>query len=153
MKAGKHVLCEKLMAWNVRQCKDMIRVSEESNRILTIGHQRHYSLLYAQALEVLRAGVLGDVKHIRALWHRNNSWPLLDANDQPTKVLKDGWRPEIAKEDELALKGRIRELGYNTMEELVRWRLYNRTGGGLMAELGSHQLDACSIFLGKVKPL
>src|SRR5262249_49476257 len=37
--------------------------------------------------------------------------------------------------------------------ELVRWRLYNRTGGGLMAELGSHQLDACSIFLGKVKPL
>src|SRR5207249_4902058 len=32
-------------------------------------------------------------------------------------------------------------------------RLYNRTGGGLMAELGSHQLDACSIFLGKVHPL
>jgi predicted dehydrogenase len=39
------------------------------------------------------------------------------------------------------------------MEELVRWRLYNRTGGGLMAELGSHQLDACSIFLGKKRPL
>ena len=39
------------------------------------------------------------------------------------------------------------------MEELVRWRLFNRTGGGLMAELGSHQLDACSIFLGKVHPL
>src|SRR5947208_12419385 len=39
------------------------------------------------------------------------------------------------------------------MEELVRWRLFNRTGAGLMAELGSHQLDACSIFLGKVHPL
>src|SRR5436190_8058582 len=39
------------------------------------------------------------------------------------------------------------------MEELVRWRLFQRTGGGLMAELGSHQLDACSIFLGKVHPL
>ena len=35
----------------------------------------------------------------------------------------------------------------------MRWRLFNRTGGGLMAELGSHQLDACSIFLGKVHPL
>jgi predicted dehydrogenase len=32
---------------------------------------------------------------------------------------------------------------------LVRWRLFNRTGGGLMAELGSHQLDACSIFLSR----
>jgi predicted dehydrogenase len=39
------------------------------------------------------------------------------------------------------------------MKELVRWRLFKRTGGGLMAELGSHQLDACSIFLGKVKPV
>src|SRR5262249_56151306 len=38
----------------------------------------------------------------------------------------------------------------------VEWshgRLYRRTGGGLMAELGSHQLDASSIFLGKVHPL
>ena len=32
-------------------------------------------------------------------------------------------------------------------EELIRWRLWERTGGGLMAELGSHQLDAASIFI------
>ena len=32
-------------------------------------------------------------------------------------------------------------------EELLRWRLWARTGGGLMAELGSHQLDAASIFV------
>jgi predicted dehydrogenase len=30
---------------------------------------------------------------------------------------------------------------------LIRWRLWDRTGGGLMAELGSHQLDASSIFI------
>jgi predicted dehydrogenase len=30
---------------------------------------------------------------------------------------------------------------------LIRWRLWQRTGGGLMAELGSHQLDAASIFI------
>ena len=32
-------------------------------------------------------------------------------------------------------------------EELIRWRLYDRTSAGLMAELGSHQLDAASIFI------
>ncbi|MDR1958421.1 MAG: Gfo/Idh/MocA family oxidoreductase [Planctomycetaceae bacterium] len=32
-------------------------------------------------------------------------------------------------------------------EELIRWRIWDRTGGGLMAELGSHQLDAASIFI------
>src|SRR5215813_7740108 len=36
MNAGKHVLCEKLMAWNIGQCKDMIRVADEKNRILSI---------------------------------------------------------------------------------------------------------------------
>lgn len=160
MKAGKHVLCEKLMAWNVAQCKEMIKVADETDRCLSIGHQRHYSLLYAHGVEVLRSGVLGDVKHIRALWHRNNSWPrvdpktgvpLMDANKHP--LYRDGWYPDIRPEDREALQSRVEDFGYESLEELVRWRLYNRTGGGLMAELGSHQLDACSIFLGKVHPL
>ncbi|MDO4573683.1 MAG: Gfo/Idh/MocA family oxidoreductase [Planctomycetia bacterium] len=33
------------------------------------------------------------------------------------------------------------------LEELIRWRLWDRTSAGLMAELGSHQLDASSIFI------
>jgi len=32
-------------------------------------------------------------------------------------------------------------------EELIRWRLFDRTSAGLMAELGSHQLDAAGIFI------
>lgn len=158
MNAGKHVLCEKLMAWNITQCKDMIRVANEKDRVLSIGHQRHYSLLYAHAVEVLKSGVLGDVKHIRALWHRNNSWPRLDKDNKEIMengqvALRDSWRPEIKKEDRDAIGDKVKQYGFNSLEELVRWRLYNNTGGGLMAELGSHQLDACSIFLGKVHPL
>lgn len=149
MKAGKHVLCEKLMAWNISQCKDMIRVADEQDRVLSIGHQRHYSLLYAHAVEVLGSGVLGDVKHIRAQWHRNNTLPRPDnANDY-----RDSWHPPINEKDRIALQDKVRQYGYKNMEELIRWRLFERTGGGLMAELGSHQLDACSIFLGKVHPL
>jgi predicted dehydrogenase len=159
MRKGKHVLCEKLMAWNVSQCKEMIKVAEETNRILTIGHQRHYSLLYAHAVELMEdPDALGTVKHIRALWHRNNAWPKLDKDGKPLTdvhglVYRDGWHPPIPEEDRQALEAKVRQLGYKNMEELVRWRLFNRTGGGLMAELGSHQLDACSIFLGKVHPL
>ncbi len=153
MRAGKHVLCEKLMGWNIRQCKQMIRVADETDRLLAIGHQRHYSMLYAHALDVIRSGVLGDVHHIRALWHRNNAVPLPPAEQRDGRLYRDSWRPAIKPEDRQALASHIRQLGYRSIEELVRWRLYMRTGGGLMAELGSHQLDACSIFLGKVHPL
>jgi predicted dehydrogenase len=160
LNAGKHVLCEKLMAWNISQCKDMIHAADKADRLLAIGHQRHYSMLYAHAVEVINSGVLGDIRHIRALWHRNNATPILDAQgreqiDPETGKtrLKDSWRPQIKDEDRRALESTIRQHGYKSMKELVRWRLFKRTGGGLMAELGSHQLDASSIFLGKVKPV
>lgn len=163
MKAGKHVLCEKLMARTVGQCKEMIKTAKETNRILAIGHQRHYSMLYAHATEMIQAGLLGEINHIRALWHRNFSWPwhpdgkdiVKDAPDihQPAPMFRDGWFQPILREDYEALKDKVKQYDYKSVEELVRWRLFNRTGGGLMAELGSHQLDAASIFLGKVKPI
>lgn len=154
MNEGLHVLCEKLMAWNITQCKEMIRVAEKNDVALSIGHQRHYSMLYAHAQEVMKSGVLGDVRHIRALWHRNNARPKLDAKGQEIAgQYIDSWKKEVDKKDREALEKDIRKYGYRSMEELVHWRIYKRTGGGLMAELGSHQLDACSIFLGKVKPI
>jgi predicted dehydrogenase len=173
-KRGKpvHVLCEKLMAWNIHQCKQMIRTAWKTGSVLSIGHQRHYSLLYAQALEVVRSGLLGDVKHIRALWHRNFSWPYkhdVKAGKQAPGInppqIRDGWYPPVLEGDFNAFLKRAEDAGldvnqmmrqrygYESIEQLIRWRLHEKTGGGLMAELGSHQLDACSIFLGKVRPL
>jgi predicted dehydrogenase len=168
MDAGLHVLCEKLMARTIGQCKEMIAAAKKNGVLLNIGHQRHYSLLYAHAAELVHDGVLGEIKHIRALWHRNNSWPFdrdaalrttgLKAVADPAKYrlpdLRDGWYPPIYKVDADALSDdKVKALGYKNLEELVRWRCFDRTGGGLMAELGSHQLDAASIFLGHVHPL
>lgn len=182
MKAGKHVLCEKLMARTIGQCKDMIKAARENKVVLSIGHQRHYSMLYAHAQEVVKSGVLGDIKHIRALWHRNFSWPASfdpkewefyfggskekasQAAGVPEPKIRDGWYQPVLRGDvegieALAQKKGVdlnkflAECGYDSVEQLVRWRLYEKTGGGLMAELGSHQLDAASIFLGKAKPI
>lgn len=153
-----HVLCEKLMAWNIGQCKQMIATAKKTGSILSIGHQRHYSLLYAHAQEAINTGMLGEIRHIRALWHRNNSIPY--QKNAKLKIVpgtepfyKDGWFPPVLEEDFVVLKDKIKEYNYDDVEQLVRWRLHPDTGGGLMAELGSHQLDACSIFLGKVHPL
>ena len=85
MKAGKHVFTEKLMAHSIAECKEMCRVARETNKLLAVGHQRHYSVLYDNANFLLQNGVLGDVRHIRALWHRNNAQPLVakDKDKQP----------------------------------------------------------------------
>jgi len=169
MKAGKHVFTEKLMAHSVAECKEMCRVARQTNRLLGVGHQRHYSALYDNANFLIQSGVLGEIRHIRALWHRNNAQPMIakDKNGNPiydprtglpeyvrdergNVVYRDSWKrihPEQDKGIDFA------KYGYKSLDELINWRLYNRTGAGLMAELGSHQLDACSIFLGKKHPL
>ena len=142
LQAGLHVLSEKLMAHNIKQCKEWIREAIKQNKLLSVGHQRHYSVLYDNAASLVHSGLLGDIKFIRAQWHRNNSFPN-----------SDQWNPSIKKEDMEALKDTVQEFGYPSVEHLVKWRLFNETGGGLMAELGSHQMDAASIFLGHVHPI
>ncbi|MCA9192711.1 MAG: Gfo/Idh/MocA family oxidoreductase [Planctomycetales bacterium] len=190
MEKGKHVLTEKLMAHNVAQCKVMARHAKETGLHLATGHQRHYSVLYDNAVHLIRMGLLGQLHHIRAQWHRGNlpgrdSWQMplpggekatatgkmvnkivdqlnsfkraLEKESKPSeienlqkKVLQwTAWNEDRLVEaekhgyEDLKLpNGSLR----SAMEELVRWRLWERTGGGLMAELGSHQLDASSIF-------
>ncbi|HEY5310859.1 MAG TPA: Gfo/Idh/MocA family oxidoreductase [Pirellulales bacterium] len=177
MKAGKHVITEKLMAHSVHQCKNMARVSEQTQKLLATGHQRHYSILYDNAVDTLHRGLLGDVHSIRAQWHRGNlpghdSWqqPLpADLRKQLAKLEKELSSTSTRSATALMKKKELLEhqvldegvdaskYGYQSktlpggyicspLEELIRWRLWNRTGGGLMAELGSHQLDAAGIF-------
>lgn len=144
LEAGKHVLSEKLMCWSIGQCKELIKIAYDKKLLLVVGHQRHYSALYENCNALVQQKVLGDIKYIRAQWHRNTSF---DG--------RDSWNKRIDKRDinDKELQKLLVKEGYKNLEELCHWRLYNKTGGGLMAELGSHQLDACSIFLGKVKPI
>ena len=44
MKTGKHVLCEKPMAINAEECREMISVCKNENRKLSIGYRMHYDL-------------------------------------------------------------------------------------------------------------
>ncbi len=192
LKAGKHVLTEKLMAHNVAQCKLMGRLATKTNKVLTVGHQRHYSVLYDNAVNLIKWGLLGEIHHIRAQWHRgnlpgNDSWQqplpfkveaMIDGKKAQINVVADKLKElkdrrnrekdpmksrlldkQVAQWEAWVLDEKVEAAkhGYSdfkmsdgrtrsALEELCRWRLFKRTGGGLMAELGSHQLDASSIF-------
>jgi predicted dehydrogenase len=177
----------------------MARVAKDTKLLLATGHQRHYSILYANAKDMIQRGIVGDVHYVRAQWHRGNMphkdiWQpplpkdakpddalageltkrLADARKQLAKASGEGidrWRLRLAQveaqiaDEILADHGKTPagQFGYQgpqikdaagnvvyegpAIEELIRWRLWDRTGAGLMAELGSHQLDAASIFI------
>jgi predicted dehydrogenase len=198
MEAGLHVITEKLMAHNVGDCKRMARTAGDTRRHLATGHQRHYNILYADAVDTIKRGVLGDIHYIRAQWHRSNlprkdSWQMPlppgvktkeedpDADKLTRELNNWGDKLEVAQKERLfheiekcermivQIQKQIEDKVVDAkkheylddqwklddgktyrrpaLEELIRWRLWDRTGGGLMAELGSHQLDASGIFI------
>ena len=95
MQAGKHVFCEKLMAHSVGQCKAMVATAHDRNRLLAIGHQRHYSTLYNNANYLVQNGHLGEIRHIRALWHRNQACPVLAQGRQGELEVRRQGRPRV----------------------------------------------------------
>ncbi len=100
MKRGLHVLTEKLMGHTVHECKEMARVAEQTGLHLATGHQRHYNILYAQATEKIRRGLLGDIHYIRAQWHRSN----LPGKDSWSQPLPPGVKGEADADNDLVKK-------------------------------------------------
>lgn len=118
LEAGKHVFCEKMMSYSIKQGREMVRKARDTGLVLQIGHQRRYNPTYLHALNLVKQDkVLGRITHIRGAWHRNGDW---------RRPVPEG-RPDLEKH--------------------INWRLYKDRSQGLMAELGSHQVDIFNWFL------
>jgi predicted dehydrogenase len=129
LEAGKHVLCEKMMAWDEAGCQRMAQAAAKAGRVLEIGYQRHYSRIYEAAYHgIVKAGVLGDVFHARLVWHRNADWRRSETPPSPD------YDPS--------------RWGYPTFDHLINWRLYWEYSQGLMAELGSHMVNVANWYFG-----
>ncbi len=61
MRAGKHVLCEKPMALDLEECRDMIKVSEETGKKFMIGQVCRKAPGFIKAKELVDSGAIGEV--------------------------------------------------------------------------------------------
>ena len=84
------------------------------------GLQRRYSYFYQTVKQMVDKGILGDVHHMHAQWHRNMI-------NEPSSLwtMKPGGEKNIAN-----------------------WRVYRSMSGGLTAELTSHQVDVADWMFG-----
>jgi predicted dehydrogenase len=105
-----------------------VRAGRASRHVVQVGHQRAYNPLYREACEIVRRGEIGDVHHVRAVWHRNGDWR--------RTVPKEAFDP--------------RPWGYDDLERLINWRLYAKHSRGLWTELVSHQTEVVNWFCGRL---
>jgi predicted dehydrogenase len=121
LQAGKHVFCEKCLVFKPEEVHALRALyAQHPKQVLQTGLQRRYSQYYQIVKNMVDKGVLGDVHHIHAQWHRNMI-------NKPSSLwtMKPGGTSNMAN-----------------------WRLYRQFSGGITAELMSHQADIADWMFG-----
>ncbi len=121
LQAGKHVFCEKCLVFKPDEVHALRALAlEHPKQTLQTGLQRRYSYFYQTVKSMVDKGILGDVHHIHAQWHRNMV-------NKPSSLwtMKPGGEGNIAN-----------------------WRVFRSMSGGLTAELTSHQVDVADWMFG-----
>ncbi len=63
-RAGKHVICEKPMALNAQECREMINACEENGVTLSIGYRMQFEPYTREVMRLGQERVFGQVLHI-----------------------------------------------------------------------------------------
>ncbi|MGA3185883.1 MAG: Gfo/Idh/MocA family oxidoreductase [Bryobacteraceae bacterium] len=121
LEAGKHVFCEKSLVFKPEEVHALRALAAaRPKQVIQVGLQRRYSKFYQAVNDMVTKGVLGDVKHVYAQWHRNDVY-----RRTMTWTMKPGGRNNPGN-----------------------WRLFREFSGGPAAELASHQIDIADWMLG-----
>lgn len=85
IEAGKHVYCEKTLAYNISQSLAIARAVGKSSCVFHVGYQERSSPLFRQIYRLINNDVCGTIISIDCSWNRNGNWrrPVNDpANEQ-----------------------------------------------------------------------
>ena len=132
LKAGKHVYCEKEMSNTLEGARSMVVAARETGKLLQIGHQRRSNPRYLHCYEKLlrEANLLGRIVTVNGQWNRAVA-------------------PDLGAPDRYAIPdATLKQYGFKDMHQFRNWRWYKGLGGGPIVDLGSHQIDIYSWFLG-----
>jgi len=66
MKTGKHVLCEKPATMSVKELEDVIKCSEETNKIFTVHQNRRWDVDYKAVCKVVNDKTIGEITTIES---------------------------------------------------------------------------------------
>ena len=134
LEAGLHVYCEKEMSNTLEGAKKMMEAAKRTGKLLQIGHQRRSNPRYIHAYEKLinESKLLGEITCVNGQWNRSKA------------ACEDLGFPKTAVIDQAELE----KYGFKSMQQFRNWRWYKGLGGGPIVDLGSHQIDIYSWFIG-----
>jgi predicted dehydrogenase len=131
VRAGKSVYVEKPVANTIEECGIMVDAAREAGAIAQTGQWQRSGPHYQRAREIVRSGVLGDIRLVRTWAYQG--WM------KPVPVLPD--EPVPAGVDYGMWLGPAPERPFNRNRFHFTFRWFWDYAGGLMTDWGVHEID------------
>ena len=131
MKLGKHCYCEKPLAHNVTEVRDMMAIAREKKIATQMGIQIHAGDNYRRVVEWVHADALGTIREVH-VW-QGSRWGgrpfLTDMPDVPAHIDWDIWLGPAEKRP------------YHPQYFNQSWRCYWAFGNGTLGDMACHYMD------------
>ncbi|CAN5190040.1 Gfo/Idh/MocA family oxidoreductase [soil metagenome] len=142
MKAGKDAYCEKPLTRSLEEGKEMIAAVRDAKRIVQVGNQRHSGPHWKRARDLIQSNDFGELVWAK-VWDCRN-WVTRDPFAPPKSFGAD----QIKGINWEAFLGKAPKRDFDPVR-YWSWRWYWDYAGGLMTDIGAHQLDIVQ-WLGNV---
>ena len=134
MAADKHAYCEKPLSHTIEQGKEMVAAVRKAKKIVQVGNQRHSGEHWARARDVVQSSDFGRLVWVK-VWDCRN-WIKRDPFAPP----KTFDAAQIKGVNWEAFLGTAKKVPFDPVRYWA-WRWYWDYAGGLMTDIGAHQLD------------
>jgi len=134
MLAEKDTYIEKPLTRSMDEGKEMMEAVRKQPRIVQVGNQRHSGAHWKKARDVVQSNDFGDLVWAK-VWDCRN-WVKKDPFAPPATFTKD----DVKSIDWDAFLGKAPKREFNP-QRYWSWRWYWDYAGGLMTDIGAHQLD------------
>jgi predicted dehydrogenase len=148
MLAGKDVYCEKPMTLTIEEGRQMSEVCKRTGRIVQVGTQQRSGRQFLQAIALIRAGRLGDIKKATCSIGGAPTSPQLPAVAAPAELDWNRWLGPAPQADYHYLAGNYGETkSWSRCHYEFRW--WYEYSGGKLTDWGAHHVDIATWGLGK----
>ena len=131
LEKGLPVYCEKPLTHTVAEARAITTMAKEQGVPTQMGTQIHAGENYRRVVEKIRAGAIGDVRHVH-VWV-NKHWG-------SKEVPKPGGSPPASLDWDLWL-GPAEDRPYTAGYHPANWRSYRDFGTGTLGDMGCHYMD------------
>lgn len=140
---GKDVYCEKPLTHNIHEAVSVVETMKKHNRVLQTGSMQRSSKEFRVACELVRNGVIGDIKTITVSFG-DPAWP----NAYPEEPTPEGldWNLWCGPAPLVPFNHELCPVGES--KTFPNWRKTREFGGGMITDWGAHHIDIAQWGLG-----